>query len=320
MHSYRCGHRIVSHWLRDCVAKSNPQSPDKAASNVADFAIEYTNTISMIATSEYVAHTRLLVEAEGDMRTELLNILLSGYDESDVRVARLLRQAGYLDQRLSYCVVVAQSVNASEMENHARAQRVVSSISEVVAEMPVRTIAGFRNNLATVVFSDRRRQSGWTPPHTNFADRLHSLLLVIGPAIRVGISADHPSTSFLPKALHEARIALDFASPAKRVVSFSKLPVRDLLVHHGISYVQSALPVWVPALVNADTKSGGSLIQTLRAIADADLNVQKAARLLRKHPNTIYARIERIRELTGLDGQCYHDLTELLLAADCRQP
>ena len=319
LHGYRCGHRILSHWLRDSAARSNPKSLENAVSAVADFAIEYTNTISMIATSEYVVHTRLLAEAEGDMRTELLNILLSGYDESDVRVARLLRQAGYLEQRLSYCVVVAQSINASEMENNARAQRVVSAISEVAGATPFRKIAGFRNNLATVVFSDRRRQSGWTPPHANLADRLHALLLVIGPAIRVGLSADHPSTSFLPKALHEARLALDFASPAKRVVSFSKLPVRDLLVHHGTSYVQSAPPVWVPALVDADTKSGGTLIQTLRAVADADMNVQKAARLLRKHPNTVYARIERIREMTGLDGQRYHDLTELLLAADCRQ-
>ena len=54
-------------------------------------------------------------------------------------------------------------------------------------------------------------------------------------------------------------------------------------------------------------------------MADADMNVQKAARLLGKHPNTVYTRIERIRELTGLDGQRYHDLTELLLAADSRR-
>jgi sugar diacid utilization regulator len=47
------------------------------------------------------------------------------------------------------------------------------------------------------------------------------------------------------------------------------------------------------------------------------MNIQKAARCLGRHPNTIYARIGRIRAITGLDGQHYHDLTELLLAADC---
>jgi sugar diacid utilization regulator len=143
------------------------------------------------------------------------------------------------------------------------------------------------------------------------------MLLVLGPAVLVGVSADHPSTSFLPKALHEATIALDFASVAKRVVRFSDLPIRGLLVHRGADHVRSAPPTWAQALVDADAKAEGALIQTLRAIAEADMNMQKAARGLGKHANTIYARIERIRDLTGLDGQRYHDLTELLLAAEC---
>jgi DNA-binding PucR family transcriptional regulator len=81
--------------------------------------------------------------------------------------------------------------------------------------------------------------------------------------------------------------------------------------------VQSAPPSWVAGFIEADRKSGGLLVQTLRAVADADMNVQKAARTLGKHPNTVYARIERINELTGLDGQRYYDLTELLFAAAC---
>jgi hypothetical protein len=317
LHAYRCGHRILSHWLRDAAIAASPENLEKAVSAVADFAIEYTNTISTIAASEYVAHTRMLAEAEGDLRTELLTILLSGYDESDGRVARLLKRAGYLEQRQSYCVVVAQSANASEMENPARAQRIASAIAEAVAATSIRTLAGIRNNLVTAVLSDRRRQSGWTAAQADLAERIYPLLLVMGPAVLVGISADHPSTSFLPKALHEATIALDFASVAKRVVQFSDLPIRGLLVHRGTDYVRSAPPKWAQALVSADAKASGTLIQTLRAVAEADMNVQKAARILGKHPNTVYTRIERIKDLTGLDGQRYHDLTELLLAADC---
>ena len=100
-------------------------------------------------------------------------------------------------------------------------------------------------------------------------------------------------------------------------MQFSDLPIRALLVHRGTEYIQSAPPNWVAALIAADAKAGGSLVQTLRAFADADMNMQKAARILGKHPNTVYTRIERIREMTALDGQRYHDLTELLLGADC---
>jgi len=317
LHAYRCGHRSLSHWLRDAAVATGPASLETAVSGVADFAIEYTNMVSTIATSEYVAHTRMLAEAEGDLRTELLNVLLSGYDESDGRIARLLKRSGYLEQRRSYCVVLAQSANPSEMENHARAQRIVNAISETVAATSIRMLAGIRNNLVTVVLSDRRRQSGWTAPQADLAERIRPKLLVLGPAVLVGISSDHPSTSFLPKALHEATIALDFASVTKRVVQFSELPIRGLLVLRGADYVRSAPPDWVAAFVGANTKASGTLVQTLRAVADSDMNVQKAGRQLGVHPNTIYSRLGRIRELTRLDGQCHHDLVELLLAADC---
>ena len=317
LHAYRCGHRVLSQWLREAAIAVAPKGSESAVSAIADFAIEYTNTISTIATSEYVAHTRLLAEAEGDLRTELLSILLSGYDESDGRVARLLKRAGYLDQRQSYCVVVAQSANPSEMENLPRAKRIVSAITEAVAGTSIRTLAGIRNMLVTVVMSDRRRQSGWTAPQADLAERINPRLLTLGPVVLIGVSSDQPSTSFLPKALHEATIALDFASVTNRVVQFSRLPIRALLVHRGADYVRSAAPGWAKTFFGEDAGTLATLIATLRAVADADMNVQLASRSLAKHPNTVYVRLQRIKDLTGLDGRRYHDLVELLLAADC---
>ena len=317
LHAYRCGHRVLSHWLRDTVQAMAPEKLGEAISAVADFAIEYTNTISTIAASDYVAHTRLLAESETDRRVELLNTLLSGYDESDARVARLLKRAGYLEQRQAYCLVLAQSANPAEMENPERAQRIVAALGEALGGAAIRSLIGIRNNLVTAVLSDRRRQSGWTAAQNNLAARIRPLLLTLGPAVVVGLSADHPSTAFVPKALHEATIALDFASVVNRVVQFSDLPIRGLLVHHGSGMVRSASPAWVQELVDADAKSDGTLLATLRAIAAADMNVQQAARGLGKHANTLYARLERVQTITKLDGLRYSDLTELLLAADC---
>ena len=61
---------------------------------VADFTMEYTGAISTIAASTYVAQTRLLADVAGDQRAELINILLDGYDESDDRVAKILKNGG----------------------------------------------------------------------------------------------------------------------------------------------------------------------------------------------------------------------------------
>jgi sugar diacid utilization regulator len=126
-------------------------------------------------------------------------------------------------------------------------------------------------------------------------------------------------SAILPRALQEAMIALDFASVGKRVVQFSDLPIRSLMLHRGGDYMRSVAPAWVSALIDADARAKGSLVRTLQVLADADMNVLKAGRKLGIHPNTIYARLDRIKVLTGLDGQRHHHLVELLLAADCWQ-
>ena len=317
LHAYRCGHRSFSHWLREDIVALVSVDAEQVISAVADFSIEYTNLVSSIAAAAYVDHTRMLAEAEGDRRIELMSILLSGYDEADGRVAQILKRAGYLEQRLSYCVAVVQAVNAAEMENPARAQRISNAIAEAMAGTSIRRLSGLYNNLVTMVFSDLRRASGWTAPQSSLAERIYQQLLQLGPAVVVGISADHPSTSFLPKALHEANLALDLASAAQRVVQFTHVPIRSLLVHRGNEFVQSAAPAWLPSFMTANEKSQGTLVTTLRAVAAADMNVQKAARQSGSHPNTVYARIEKIREITGHDAQRYLGLTELLLRSPC---
>ncbi|MFN0299027.1 MAG: PucR family transcriptional regulator [Burkholderiales bacterium] len=315
LHAYRCAHKVLLPCIRDAACATKSRGRDEILAAVAEFSLAYTDTISIIAAAEYVGETRALAEAEGDRRTEMLSILVSGYDESDGRVARLLKRAGYLDQRQSFCVALAQSTDPLEMENPARAQRIVEAMTQAVASMPIRVLAGIRSNVVTAVYSDVRRVSGWTAPQANLADRIRPRLLVLGTAVLIGLSSDQPSTAFIPRGLHEATVALDFATVKERVVQFSELPIRRLLIHRGAEYVQSAMPVWFPRFSDADAK--GDLIKTLRALADADMNVQGAARELHLHPNTIYARIQRISDLTGLDAQRYHHLTDLLLAADC---
>ena len=79
----------------------------------------------------------------------------------------------------------------------------------------------------------------------------------------------------------------------------------------------SVRPRWAIALDAAVAESQGHLAETLQAVAEANLNVQAAGRALGLHPNTVYARLERIKGITGLDGRRHHHLVELLLAMDC---
>lgn len=315
----RCIHKIVANRVRDAALETANDSAHvrRVVAAAADFTLEYMGAVSTLLTARYVQHTRLLAEAEGDRRTALMTTLLDGYDESDAKAARLLRAAGYLEQRQSYCVVVARSVNPTEMEHPARAQRMADALAKALGPANLRVIVGLRDNRVVAIVSGTRRQSGWTRQQTSLAERIFEPLRTVGTAALIGLSNDVPSTSHIPRALDEARLALDFADVADRVVPFARISFRQMLVTHARDGLHSALPGWLEDFQTADERAGGALSATLAAYGDADMNVLKAAKALGLHPNTIYARMQRIEKITGLSPTNYHGLTEMLLAIEC---
>jgi hypothetical protein len=320
LHAYRCGHKVFSRWVREAAlaAVSSPEDAPQVVAAIADFTMEYTDTISTIAASAYLSHTRLLADVAGDERAELLTILLDGYDESDARVAKILRDGSYLDKRQSFCVALAQPVDPAEMINPERARRLADSIDTILQASPARRLIDIRHNKVTIVFSEVCRTSGWTAPHTALARRVRSDLMMAGNAVLIGLSNDVPSTSQIPAAYREATLALDLADVTHRVVQVSEIPARRLMLHLAGTEFKRVFPAWAAALFLADDKAGGALVATLRAYANADMNVLKAAETLTVHPNTVYSRLQKILDITGLQARSYHALTELLIVSDCR--
>lgn len=321
LHAYRCGHKVFSRRVRDAAlaAVSSPEDAQAAVTAVADFTIEYTDAISTIAAGEYLAQTRLLADVAGDQRAELMSILLDGYDESDGRVATILRDAGYLDRRQSFCVAVAQPVDPAEMRNPARARRLTDSIDKTLERSRARRVIDLRDNKVTIVFSHASRISGWTVPRTALAERVTAELLSVGNAVLIGVSNDVPSTSKIPAAHRQALLALELANVTQRVVQIARTPVRELALHLAGEQLQQVLPAWAGELFAADERGGGALVATLRAYARANMNVLKAAESMSVHPNTIYSRFQKIHDMTGLEARSYDALTELLVIADCRR-
>ena len=316
LQSYRILQRALSTWVRDAALEVADESAHlrRVVAAVTDFVIEYTGNAGSLVTSEYVHHTRRLAEAEADRRSALLNTLLDGYDEADQAAAGLLRRAGYLQQRQSYCVAVARSVEPGEMESAPRAQRMADAIGEALAPVGVRCIIGIRDNHVVAILSATRRTSGWTAPQTTVADRVYPALRRVGPAALIGLSNDAPSTSHIPKAANEARLALDLASVGNRVARYSDISLRQMLITRALSAGPSSRPAWAEHLAAEDRR--GVLAATLRSYADCNMNAQKTAEVLGIHPNTVYSRMQRIEGLTGLNALQFHALSELLLALD----
>jgi hypothetical protein len=319
LHAYRSGSKVLSRWLREAALapKKSAKASQEAVTRVADFAMEYTDAISTAFAAAYSSHLLLLAEVAGDQRSQLLKILLDGNDEADVRAAKLLREAGFLEDRQIFCVALARSVDPTEMLDAPRARRLVDAIEQIVANLPVRRLIDVHLNKVTMVFAAVRRISGWTAPRTSLAKQIHETLDFVGNAALIGVSNDVASTSQIPTAYREAAAALELSSVGQRVVRFSEVSLQRLLLHFAAQDFPRVLPVWTNDFYKANEDAKGALIATLRAYADVDMNVLKAAHLLSVHPNTIYARLQRIADISGLDARSLHPLIDLLIVCDC---
>jgi sugar diacid utilization regulator len=188
------------------------------------------------------------------------------------------------------------------------------AIGEVLAPVGVRSIVGIRDNHVVAILSATRRTSGWTAPQTSVADRVYPALRRVGPAALIGLSNDAPSTSHIPKAANEARLALDLASVSHRVARYSDISLRQMLITRAQQGAPWSRPAWAERLMAGDRR--GVLAATLRAYADCNMNAQKTAELLGIHPNTVYSRMQKIEQVTGMNALQFHALSELLLALD----
>jgi sugar diacid utilization regulator len=49
------------------------------------------------------------------------------------------------------------------------------------------------------------------------------------------------------------------------------------------------------------------------------MNIVQAAQALGVHPNTVYARLQRIFDISGLQARSFNALTDLLIVCDCNR-
>ncbi len=111
----------------------------------------------------------------------------------------------------------------------------------------------------------------------------------------------------LPRAAGEALLAANVAegsSPEGALLAFEQTGAYRLLLGtmtENPSELQRFYAETVEPLVAYDEQYETELLQTLETFLEADGNVAGTAQRLFTHRHTIYYRLERVRELTGLD-------------------
>jgi sugar diacid utilization regulator len=72
------------------------------------------------------------------------------------------------------------------------------------------------------------------------------------------------------------------------------------------------IPLWVERFVGEDRKTQEELARTVQAFGEWNLNVKSTAKRLKLHPNIVYFRLNRVREITDVDPRSFAGLTVIL--------
>jgi sugar diacid utilization regulator len=128
-----------------------------------------------------------------------------------------------------------------------------------------------------------------------------------GYTFALGRSRIAEDPSELPRAAGEALLAANVAeggSPEGALLAFEQTGAYRLLLStmtENPGELQRFYAETVEPLVAYDEQYETELLQTLETFLEADGNVAGTAQRLFTHRHTVYYRLERVRELTGLD-------------------
>ena len=144
----------------------------------------------------------------------------------------------------------------------------------------------------------------------------HDRLRREGTTLAMGISTVADGVAELPRACLEARTALESVGDGGGVVALPRLSPLDYLVLRADDTARWLVDGRLRAFLDDDRGRGGVLTATVRAFADANLNLRLAAARLQVHPNTAQYRLRRIQERTGRNPRRVADLLDLLVAIE----
>jgi hypothetical protein len=338
LEAYLIGQRTV--W--EAVVEAAGASPEgmRTAQELTALTFAYTHAINVAVADAYMRESMALASEAERGRRDLLDRLLSGR-EVGAEEARRARALG-LQPDAEHVVVVAvasfgegeggEGVGAAG-EGHSgagddghsgtgddehtgaadgeRASRLV--VRALAAAGPQRPFVVARYGAVIAVMPVYVRR-GPLELRDALERAAASLRRTHGVSMRAGVSSACSGLSELARGYAEAGRAVRHAADGAPVVALPEIALSDYLASSADDTARRLIPTGARRLLEADRRQAGALSETLRAYADCDLNVARAAQRLTVHPNTVHYRLSRVAELTGSEPRRFADLVELLTA------
>lgn len=263
-----------------------------------------------------------IFEIESKHKVEFFEDLFSS---EEVRHQKALERASYFDfdNKLGYSVIVI-SVNDRNQNNqysldttrylHQINVRLLSIISRITKNRKEKIIYGNKSNSIIILFGTelgtkeakiKQGINSFCNEVLRYAEYEH-----LNDMVSIGVGRNYVNTHDLWKGYREANRAVECQkrSHEKQVTHYDDLGIFRILSYEELQpELQQFYKEILEPLVKYDKEKGTELIETLRKYFECAGNLKKISEEMFTHYNTVIYRIQRIKEITGVDLENYDD-------------
>lgn len=310
LEDYLNAYRVGQQFLWEAIVASAADSPvgQQVALSLATEVLQYTNFASTHAGHAYVEFQQYAIADADRERRDLLEHLLAGKMPS--RGPLVARTRAYGIEAVGPSVIAVGIPVDPEVDTDAL--HAASATIARLSHCSLRSLVVLRQ--AEIIAVQALGPRGDAGELCDRVDLLQQELASDGLQLAIGISTIADSVAELPRAYLEARSAVELVTTTGGLAALPRMSPFDYLARRGVDTAARLIDPRIRRFLDEDRHRGGSLIATIRALAEANLNMRVAAERLYVHTNTAHYRVRRIQERTGRNPRRVADLFELLVA------
>jgi len=315
LNAYRLAHKGYWTVIRESVLNSDASATEVSACSMmlSEFLLDFFDVVSGVLTDAYLAEEKLLLALHARTRVALVEDLLRGRHPGNIETRDLCERCGIRDgAHLAAAIVRPPHSSSAEVGPESAPMQIMKLVEKALSKSGLGGIVDYREGKVLAIAAHESEASLALARALQAAVAAHPSQL--GFPVAIGVSLDATQITAIPEAHEEAMRAAEFAETKRSVIQLGEVDLNELLVRRHDATALRLIPSWTNALRRADDDKSGNLSRTIRAFAESDLNVKRTARRLKLHTNTIYTRLNRIKQLTGVDPRSFAG-TSLLLTA-----
>jgi hypothetical protein len=302
LHAYRIA--LLTIWDACADEAARLRISREAGFALARSAIDAIDTITTQAAEAYLREENRLRTQSGRAARDLVERLIDG---QPIVPGRRHPAAPGLDPTGQLLTVVGR-VEQTTLAVGDALQLARDALEETMSLGTVRPLATIRHGELVLI-------SGGTSPRAKIATLRAARQRTVEEHnidVRYGVSVPSQGFASVQQAYREAALALSYTSAGRPIVSLDELSALECALIGATATTKAIVASKGNDLRALPAEDLASAVETIRAFADADLNVAKAAEQMYVHPNTVRYRLQQIATRTGYDPRTFAGLVDLI--------